>query len=49
MANTEHSKTEINGTCCSCGYSGDGETRCAQSDDGAHCEHWYDGPDEETV
>lgn len=33
----------INGTCCACGYSGDEETPCLKREDGAHCEHWWDG------
>lgn len=40
----------INGTCCFCGKRGhfdDPETPCAKSPDESHCEHWWDGPDEE--
>jgi hypothetical protein len=36
----------INGTCCSCGYSGAEETPCQAREDRTHCEHWWDGPDE---
>ena len=34
----------IDGTCCSCGYSGADETPCLKREDGTHCEHWCDGP-----
>lgn len=33
------------GTCCSCGYSGTGETECKSREDRTHCEHWWDGPE----
>ena len=37
------------GRCCSCGYSGAAESACTGRDDGVHCEHWQDGPDEPTA
>jgi hypothetical protein len=37
----------IDGVCCGCGYCGEEETPCPKRDDGVHCWHWYDGPDDE--
>lgn len=34
------------GTCCACGYSGGEETDCPKMDDGTHCDHYWDGPEE---
>ena len=39
--------TPINGICCSCGYSGEEETKCPDREDQTHCYHWWDGPDKE--
>ena len=36
----------INGTCCSCEYSGEEETVCLVQKDGVHCNHWWEGSDE---
>lgn len=35
----------VNGTCCTCGYSAPDETPCSKQEDGAHCVHWWEGPD----
>lgn len=35
------------GTCCICGYKGKFETPCLTSVDGVHCDHWWDGADED--
>lgn len=35
----------VPGTCCGCGYQGAAETACGQRPDGAHCVHWWDGPE----
>jgi hypothetical protein len=43
---TEESHLPINGTCCSCGYSGGEETECPAREDKVHCNHWWDGPEE---
>ena len=32
------------GKCCSCGYTGEEETRCPKRDDEIHCVHWSQGP-----
>lgn len=34
--------TPKGGTCCACGYEGYEETLCPKSEDGGHCNHWYD-------
>ena len=36
-----------NGVCCDCDYAGEEETPCPNRKDGIHCEHWWDGPDEQ--
>jgi hypothetical protein len=36
----------VAGKCCSCGYDGEDETPCPKREDGTHCDHWWDGPDE---
>ena len=36
----------VNGTCCSCGDSAPEETPCPKREEGTHCMHWWDGPDE---
>lgn len=35
-----------NGVCCACGYTDPDETPCPARDDGTHCVHWWDGPEE---
>jgi len=37
----------IGGRCCTCGYDGEDETPCPLRVDATHCEHWWDGPEEE--
>lgn len=37
----------VPGTCCSCGYTGEEETTCPRAVDGQHCEHWWDGTEEQ--
>jgi len=41
----------VDGTCCACGDDGQEliETPCPKSEDGQHCNHWYDGPDEDAI
>jgi hypothetical protein len=34
------------GVCCSCGYGGSEAGDCPSREDGTHCDHWQDGPDE---
>ena len=36
----------VSGKCCACGYSEPEETECPKSEDGVHCDHWWDGHDE---
>ncbi len=40
-------KEPIGGTCCSCGDTGPEETECLKRKDKTHCNHWWDGTDEE--
>jgi hypothetical protein len=49
MASTRDEGAEpVSGVCCACGYTGDEETPCPTRDDGhSHCDHWWDGPNEE--
>ncbi len=36
------------GWCCTCGEGpGDKETPCPKREDKCHCEHWWDGVEEE--
>lgn len=35
------------GVCCNCGYKATEETDCLQRADQIHCEHWWDGHDNE--
>jgi hypothetical protein len=37
------------GRCCSCGYDGEAETPCEKREDETHCDHWWDGPDDEEL
>lgn len=47
MSELKRAEEQRCGTCCDCGYSGDDETPCEKREDGTHCEHWWEGPDEE--
>jgi hypothetical protein len=35
------------GVCCDCAYAGADEAPCHVRKDGAHCVHWWDGPNPE--
>jgi hypothetical protein len=35
------------GKCCGCGYEGDEETPCPRRKDEIHCNHYWDGPEED--
>ena len=37
----------INGTCCFCGETEEDDGFCPESEDQTHCNHWWEGPDEE--
>lgn len=37
----------VSGQCCSCGYAGKMETLCGEREDESHCEHWWDGADDD--
>jgi hypothetical protein len=37
----------VTGVCCACGYDGEVETDCPEREDGQHCMHWYDGPEDD--
>ena len=43
----EENATGIGGKCCSCGYEGKTETPCTVREDQTHCEHWWDGSEED--
>lgn len=43
----EEKATGIGGKCCSCGYEGKEETPCPKREDKTHCEHWWDGNQED--
>jgi len=37
----------INGKCCSCGDTGPEETACPKRKDETHCNHWWEGSDDD--
>lgn len=45
---SEVERPVLGGRCCSCGYEGEEGTPCPVQEDGTHCEHWWDGPEETT-
>jgi hypothetical protein len=38
--------TPKDGVCCSCGYSGNEQTKCQKREDRTHCVHWWEVEEE---
>lgn len=36
----------LSGRCCSCGYDGEEDMPCPKREDGTHCDHRRDGPND---
>ena len=42
-------KNPIDGVCCACGYGNPEETTCDKMPDRVHCNHWWEGPEDECI